>query len=49
MLSDIYELIINALHSTGQAYVGVILIFLYFALIIATAGLRIKRGDHMHH
>lgn len=45
----IHDLIMNALHSTPQGFVGVILIFLYFFVIIGVALYRIKKGDHMHH
>ncbi len=43
------ELISNAMHSTPQGFVGVGLIFIYFAIIVGAALWRIKRGEHMHH
>lgn len=42
------ELVSNAMHSTPQGFVGVLLIFLYFCLIVGTACMRIKRGEHLH-
>ncbi len=44
-----FDLIVNALHSSFAAYVGVGAIFVYFVVIIATALYRIKKADHMHH
>ena len=43
------ELVVTALHSTPQGYVGVSLIFIYFAVIVGAAAMRIKRGDHISH
>ncbi len=43
------ELVENALHSTPQGFVGVSLIFFYFALIVCTAIYRSKKGDHLEH
>lgn len=43
------ELFENAMHSTPQGFVGVGLIFVYFVIILGSALMRIKRGDHVHH
>ena len=43
------ELFSNVMHSTPQGFVGVTIIFVYFAFIVATAFYRIKKADHMHH
>lgn len=45
------ELITSASHSTPQGLVGVGLIAIYFVIILGTAVMRIKRGDHLdqHH
>lgn len=45
----IAELVSNALDSTFAGFVGVGLIFFYFAVIVSTAVRRIRGGDHMHH
>lgn len=42
-------LISNALHSTPQGFVGVTLIFVYFAVMLAAIVYRIKKADHMEH
>ena len=43
------ELVETALQSTPQGFVGVSIIFVYFAIIIGAAAMRIKRGEHMTH
>ncbi len=45
----ITELISNAMHSTPQGFVGVSIIFIYFAVMMAAIVYRIKKGDHMSH
>ena len=45
----IQELIANMKLSTTQGFVGVGLIVFYFLLILRTAIMRIRRGDHMRH
>lgn len=47
--SWISELVGNMLHSTPQGFVGVGLIFIYFAIMMAAVAMRIHRSDHMHH
>ena len=47
--SWISELVSSMLSSTPQGYVGVSLIFIYFAIMMGAVALRIKRGDHMGH
>lgn len=47
--SMLSELVHNAMGSTSQGFVGVGLIFFYFVLILDTAAMRIKRGDHVSH
>jgi len=46
MISD---LISNAMHSTPQGFVGVSLIFIYFAIMMAAIIYRIRKGEHMEH
>jgi len=46
MISD---LISNAMHSTPQGFVGVSLIFIYFAVMMAAIIYRIRKGEHMEH
>lgn len=36
-------------HATAQGYVGVAIIFIYFAVMLAAIAFRIKKGDHMQH
>lgn len=45
----ISELISGMMHSTPQGFVGVGLIFIYFVIILAAAGMRIRRGEHLSH
>lgn len=47
--SWISELVSGMMHSTAQGFVGVSLIFIYFAIIMAAVAMRIKRGDHVRH
>lgn len=47
--SWISELISNMMGSTPQGFVGVGLIFVYFAIMMAAIAMRIKRGDHVSH
>lgn len=47
--SWISELVGSMLHSTPQGFVGVGLIFVYFAIMVAAIAMRIKRADHMGH
>ncbi len=42
------ELATNALHSSAQGFFGVTLIGVYFAVILATAVYRIRKGEHLH-
>ena len=42
-------LISNAMHSSAQGFVGVTLIFVYFAVMMAAIVYRIKKADHMEH
>jgi len=49
MMATISELIENAMQSTTAGFVGVSLIFIYMALIVGTALVRIRQGlkeDH---
>jgi len=45
----IIELVNDMFHSTPQGTVGVIGIFAYMAVILATALYRIRKGDPLHH
>lgn len=43
------DLIHNAMQSSPQGFVGVSLIFIYFAVMMYTVAYRIKKADHMKH
>ena len=43
------KLIDNVMHASMQGWVGVSLIFIYFAVMIALITYRIKKGDHVNH
>lgn len=43
------ELMENVMHSTPQGFLGVSLIFIYFAIMLAAIVYRIKKGEHVHH
>ncbi len=45
----IAELMDNIMHSTSQGFLGVGLIFFYFALIVGAAAMRIAKAEHMDH
>jgi hypothetical protein len=45
----VIELIQNMGHSSPQGFVGVSLIFIYFAVMMWAIVFRIKKGDHMSH
>ncbi|MBG0778095.1 MAG: hypothetical protein H0S85_16850 [Desulfovibrionaceae bacterium] len=45
----ISELVHNMGHSTDQGFVGVSMIFIYFAVIFGYAVYRIRKGDHLGH
>lgn len=47
--SWIGELVSEMMHATAQGFVGVSLIFIYFAVMMAAVAMRIKRGDHVSH
>lgn len=47
--SWISELVTEMMHSTPQGFVGVSLIFIYFAIMMAAVAMRIRRGDHVAH
>lgn len=47
--SWISELVSNMAQSTPQGFVGVSLIFIYFAIMMAAVVYRIRRGDHVAH
>lgn len=47
--SWISELVSNMTQSTPQGFVGVSLIFIYFAIMMAAVVYRIRRGDHVAH
>lgn len=49
MFATISELITNAMHSTTAGFVGVSLIFIYMALIVGTALVRIYQNTQEHH
>ncbi|AEL79448.1 hypothetical protein Dde_4042 [Oleidesulfovibrio alaskensis G20] len=46
MLTELFH---NMMHSTPQGFVGVSLIFIYFAIILYTAFYRIRKGEHLDH
>ncbi len=43
------ELIEGVMHSTPQGFVGVGLIFIYFAAMVTAIIYRIKKGEHVEH
>ena len=43
------KLIDNMMHASLQGWVGVGLIFIYFAVMITIIAHRIKKGDHISH
>ncbi len=43
------ELMENVMHSTPQGFLGVSLIFIYFAIMLTAIVYRIKKGEHVHH
>jgi hypothetical protein len=43
------HLLHNMTESTTQGFIGVTLIFIYMAVIVVTALVRIKQGDHLEH
>ncbi|MDE7012374.1 hypothetical protein JBF11_00680 [Taurinivorans muris] len=43
------QLMENVMHSTPQGVLGVSLIFIYFAIMLAAIIYRIKKGEHVHH
>lgn len=45
----ISELISGMMSATPQGFVGVGLIFIYFVIILASAAMRIRRGEHLSH
>ncbi|EGJ48716.1 hypothetical protein V6C53_14160 [Desulfocurvibacter africanus] len=49
MMATISELIENAMHSTTAGFVGVGLIFIYMAVIVGTALVRIYQNTQEEH
>lgn len=47
--SWISELVGSMSHATPQGFVGVGLIFIYFAVMMGGVAYRIKRGEHISH
>jgi len=39
----------SIMHASLQGWVGVSLIFIYFAIMISLIAYRIKKGDHVNH